>query len=144
MEKRRRLLFHSASHNRQRVPMISELRSPSLKPIKAALGMGLRCYMMNTCASLLFNLQRVPALLTCNLDFLTSTSQSILMLSSLLIFQLYGLHCSKCSYEKYAFNKVTSALLFSSAAAATSHIYYSEIACLWTFSSEIQIHFTWL
>lgn len=65
------------------------------------------------------------------------------MLRVILIFQLYGLHCSKCSYEKYAFNKVTSVLFFSSVA-ATSHIYYSEIACLWTFSSEIEIHFTWL
>lgn len=39
------------------------------------------------------------------LAFFTSTLQSILMLNSILIFQIYGLHCSKWSYEKYSLIK---------------------------------------
>lgn len=66
MEKLRRFLFHSAFHDCPRVLMTWELRSPGLKPIKAALGMGLRFHRMNTCASQLFNLQRVPPLLVCS------------------------------------------------------------------------------
>lgn len=37
--------------------------------MEAALGTGLRFRLMNTCASLLFNLQSVPALLAYNFSF---------------------------------------------------------------------------
>jgi hypothetical protein len=46
---------------------------------------------------------------------------------------------------KSVLNEVTSqALICSSAAAAISHVYYSEVACLWTLPPELEIHFTWL
>lgn len=51
------------------VLMICEWRSPGWKPMEAALGTGLRFRLMNTCASLLFNLQSVPALLAYNFSF---------------------------------------------------------------------------
>lgn len=98
-------------------------------------------YVCNLC-SLIYK-ERLP-FQPATLAFFTITLQSILMLSSILIFHLYGLHCSKCSYEKYAFNKVTSVLFFFFCSSYKPYIYYSGLACLWTFSPEVEIHFTQL
>lgn len=54
MERRRRLLFHSASHN-ARVLRICESRSSGSKPVEAALRMGSRFHRMKMGVFLLFN-----------------------------------------------------------------------------------------
>lgn len=68
MERWRRLLFHSASHNCLRADDLW-IKSPGLKSMEAALGMGLRFHVMNPYASLLFNLQSSPALLAYHFSF---------------------------------------------------------------------------
>lgn len=145
MERKRKLFFHSTSPYCLEESMIWELRSSGSKPIEAALWTVLRFPVMNSWASLLFNLQRAPALLACKFNFLRKHITEHFNVEKHARISALWLALFKMQLWKVCLIKSLRCCWFVfSAVAAMSHVYYSEIACLWTFPSEIECHFTWL